>query len=179
MTPDLNPADDFKPDAETLADADSLDYKHCPVTDPSHQLQKKAGGVVGLVGGTFIGSVVAGPVGALIGAAIGGTVGTLAGKIGGELVDPSAEPEYWMKHHGDQAFVKPGSSYMDYEPAYRAGYNNYTPGESFQQAEPDLILYYDNHGGLAHLPWEEARPAAKAAWDRLTYIFPLEKMNHF
>lgn len=169
----------FVPDAETLADVESLDYKHCTLTDPAHKLQTRSGAVAGMVLGGAIGTVTAGPIGALIGGIVGGISGGIGGKVVGEMVDPSGEVEYWIAHHAAQSFVKNNSSYADYEPAYSTGYNNYTPGESFEQAEPDLIKYYQDHSGDYHLSWEEARPAAKAAWDRLALIFPLEKMNQY
>lgn len=165
----------FVPDEETLADAKSLDYKQITMIDPAHGLQTKAGGLAGAVAGAAIGTNVAGPVGTLIGAAVGALAGMAGGKIAGEMFDPSAESEYWMAHHGLQPFAPPGAEYADYEMAYRTGYNNYAPGETFEQAEDDLKRYYEDHGG--HFEWEKARPAARAAWDRMSYIFPLEKMN--
>ena len=176
MTDPENPdAVRFVPDEETLADAKSLDYKHITTIDPGHGLQTKAGAVAGTIAGAAIGTIVAGPMGTLIGAGIGALTGTAAGKIAGEMFDPSAEAEYWMAHHGLQPLAPEGADYADYEPAYRTGYNNYAPGETFDQAEDDLKRYYEDHGG--RLDWEKARPAARAAWDRMSYIFPLEKMN--
>ena len=167
----------FMPDAETLADAESLDYKHETLHDPAHKLQSRAGAVAGMIAGTAIGTVVAGPVGALIGAVTGGISGVIGGKVAGEMLDPSAESEYWMHHHAGQPFVDPEKDYADYEPAYRAGYNNFTPGATFEQAEEDIKRYYGENGGAGRLEWEEARPAAKAAWQRMEYIFRPEDMN--
>ena len=172
---DLNPEKNFVPDEETLADAQSLDYKNTTLTDPAHKLQSRAGGVAGAVAGGLVGTIVAGPVGALIGVVTGALTGTAAGKIAGEMFDTSAETEYWMAHHGQQPILPPGAEYSDYEPAYRTGYNNYTPGNTFEQAENDLIRYYNDHGG--HIAWELARPAARAAWQRLEYIYPLDSFN--
>ena len=179
MNSETSPDPSYVPDAETIADATSLDYKHRTTTDPAHHLQTKSGATIGAIVGAGIGTIVAGPLGAAIGAAVGVTAGALGGKIGGQMFDPSAEAEHWMKHHGSQNYVKPETTYADYEPAYRTGYNNFTPGESFEQAEADLRRYYEETGGQSRLAWEEAHPAIRAAWDRMSYIFPIEKQNQF
>jgi hypothetical protein len=167
----------FMPDAETLADAESLDYKHETLHDPAHKLQSRAGAVAGAIAGTALGTVVAGPIGALIGAVTGGISGGIGGKVAGEMLDPSAESEYWMKNHAQQPYADPARDYADYEPAYRAAYNNYTPGWAFEQAEEDIKRYYNENGGSGRLEWDEARPAAQAAWRRMEYIFRPEDMN--
>ena len=178
-TPKPESSQTFQPDAETLADAESLEYKHITTIDPAHKVQTGAGMIAGAVAGAGIGTLVAGPIGALVGAGVGAISGAAGGKIAGEMFDPSAEFEYWQTHHAGQPWVDPKHEYTDYEPAYRVGYDNYAPGVSFEQAEKDVEREYNQRGGQHRLPWEEARLAAKAAWERMSYIFPPEKMNRF
>ncbi|HEX8312198.1 MAG TPA: hypothetical protein VF614_12820 [Chthoniobacteraceae bacterium] len=130
----------------------------------SHPVGTGIGAAGGGASGAAIGSV-AGPVGTVIGAVVGAVAGGLAGKATAEAIDPSAEDAYWRENHGKQPF---GSrSYDEYQPAYRTGYMGFGKhqGRKFDEAETDLRSEYEASG--SRLGWDEARPAAHAAWSRL------------
>jgi hypothetical protein len=121
------------------------------------------GAATGAAVGTF-----AGPVGTGIGAAVGAVVGGLAGKGVAEKINPTAEEAYWREEHVRQPYSQ-GRSYDDFGPAYRAGYEGYAEygpaGASFEEREADLRKRYES--GYPKLSWENARPASRAAWERL------------
>jgi len=118
--------------------------------------------------------------GGLIGAAIGNTylgnfpgapmnIG-IAGLSGGESGVPHEharqdDESFWRENHPSQPFAI-GKSYETYECAYRAGYDSYARhhGRDFSEVESQIQAEYEKSELL--LPWEQARPAAKAAWDR-------------
>jgi len=128
--------------------------------------------------GAAIGTALGGPVGTAVGAVIGAVAGGLAGKGVAEAIDPTAEDAYWRENHGTQPFAR-DRSYDEYEPAYRAGYQgfseHYREGTRFEDAEPMLRKNYEsnlstkasNAGARAHLAWDDAKLATKAAWHRL------------
>ncbi len=134
----------------------------------SHPVGTAVGAVAGgAAAGAAVGTV-AGPVGTIAGAAVGAVIGGLAGKGVAEAIDPTAEDAYWREHHGQQSYAA-DRRYEDYQPAYRAGYEGYaewgTSGKSFDERESDIRSRYETSG--ASLDWETARPASRAAWDRL------------
>jgi uncharacterized protein (TIGR02271 family) len=122
------------------------------------------GGIAGAAAGTAIG----GPVGTVVGAIVGAVAGGAGGYAVGEAIDPAAEDAYWRENHYNQPFAKSGS-YDEYEQGYRTGYQGYgkyAPGRrTFDEAEPDLRNEYIQSG--RNLPWEKARDASRAAWNRV------------
>jgi hypothetical protein len=127
-------------------------------------------GVGAVAGGAAAGAAVgtvAGPVGTGIGAAIGAVVGGLAGKAAAEAIDPTAELGYWRDNYGSRDYVDPARKFDDYAPAYDYGVRRYQAGKSFDDLEPDLAGDWDNVRGNSDLEWNDARPAARDAWDRL------------
>ena len=122
-------------------------------------------------------AVAGGLIGGAMGAAyLGNFPGTspaigIAGMTGGLQTPPLAEQEqphdpdaYWRENHPSQPFAI-GKPYETYESAYRAGYSAYLhhQGESFGEAEASIRAEYEK--SELHLPWEQARPAALAAWE--------------
>jgi hypothetical protein len=90
---------------------------------------------------------------------------------GQELMKTKTEEEkHWREHHHKQPFVKPGHTYEHYAPAYRTGYEGFHkhPGKTFEEVEADLARDYEKHQPC--LPWEDAKDAAKVAWDRLAGV---------
>ncbi len=129
---------------------------------------------VGAGGGAAIGAAVgsaAGPVGVVVGAAVGGVMGGLAGKGVGELVNPTAEDEYWAIVHAEQPFARPDLRLEDYQPAYRIGYLGASrflkDRRSFDEVESQLASEYAQTKGNSALVWEQAKLPARAAWDRI------------
>ena len=128
-------------------------------------------GLGAAAGGAATGAVVgtmAGPIGTAVGAAAGAVVGGLAGKAIAEAVDPTAEEAYWREHHAHQEFTQ-GRPYDDFRDAYRAGFLGFAElggtGTRFEDREAELRRQYEeNYPGMS---WENARPASRAAWQRL------------
>jgi hypothetical protein len=83
---------------------------------------------------------------------------------------PKTEESHWREHHHKQPFVKPGHTYEDYAPAYRVGYEGFhnSPDKTFEEIEADLATKYQKHHTT--LPWEDAKDAARAAWDKLAGV---------
>lgn len=118
-----------------------------------------------------IAAAVAGPVG-LAAAAVGGAIiGGYMGKAAGELMDPTSEEAFWRAEHPRQPYGGQ-TNFQDYALAYRTGYEGYVgsanqgkPERSFDEAEADLRARYEAGGPT--IPWEQARTASRAAWDRV------------
>jgi len=130
------------------------------------------GAVVGGVsGGMAAGAAVGGmtgPVGAAVGAAVGAVAGALAGKI--VKVDEAAEVTYWRDNYSNRPYVVTGSSYDDYGPAYLHGIDAYSryPDRTFDEIEPELSRDWRTARGHSSLDWENAKPATRDAWQRLS-----------
>jgi hypothetical protein len=119
----------------------------------------------GLVG-TIAGVVLGGPVGGVLGAIAGSVAGGLAGKSAGEAASYDDEESYWRVNHRSEDFG--GGNYDGYAPAYHAGYEGFVKyGEktaSFEEVEPQIRADYDQQKPT--MPWQEARGASLAAWER-------------
>jgi hypothetical protein len=142
----------------------------------AHPVGVGAGAAAGGATGAAVGAV-GGPVGSVVGAVIGAVAGGLAGKGVAEAIDPTAEDAYWRDNHPKQTFSQ-GRGYDDYAPAYRTGYEGYathSAGASrWEDAEPLLRKDYETRlttaptaGQRAHLAWDDAKHATKAAWHRV------------
>ena len=102
----------------------------------------------------------------IAGGAIGDIVGRLVGKGIAEKIEPTREDAYWRENHSRQGWAK-GRRFEDFQPAYRNGYEGYAKyGEAgtFEEREAELRRQYE--GTQAALPWDEVRPASRAAWTR-------------
>ena len=128
---------------------------------------------VGTAGGGLTGAAIGGAVGGPIGAAIGAIVGGIAGAAGGhevaEAVNPTVEDAYWRENHGSQSYATGDSTYDHYAPAYRTGYEGAGKhaGKAFEDVENDLAADFHKAGAQAEMTWDRAKPAARAAWDRV------------
>ncbi len=82
-------------------------------------------------------------------------------------MNPKDEEKHWREQHDKQPFVKPGQTYEHWAPAYRTGYEGFhkNPGKKFSEIETELEADYAKQRAV--LPWDEARDAAKVAWDRI------------
>lgn len=155
-----------------MTNSDKTDLNRDPITgEPgSHPV---ATGVGALAGGAAVGAVVgtmAGPLGTAIGAAVGAVVGGLGGHAVGEKLDPTNEHAYWRDNFGQHDHVQDGREFADYDPAYRAGIDAAVRHEgqphTWAELENDLAEDWARYRGDSRLNWEEASPAARAAWDR-------------
>jgi hypothetical protein len=131
-----------------------------------------AGGAVGgIAGGAMAGAAaggLGGPAGAAIGAAVGAVAGALGGKAIADSVDPEAEDAYWKSNYSSRSYVGDGSSYDDYQPAYRMGYERYPEfhGRDWNDIEPEFERHWDTSRGNSRLSWPEAKHATRDAWQR-------------
>ena len=128
-----------------------------------------AGGVSGgLAAGAAVGGMT-GPVGAAVGAAVGAVAGALAGKM--LRVDEAAEVAYWRDNYSTRPYAATGASYDDYGPAYLHGIDAYSryPDRTFEEIVPELSRDWRSARGHSSLEWEDARPATRDAWQRLSH----------
>ena len=128
-------------------------------------------GAAGLAG-AGIGAVLGGPVGAVIGTVIGAALGAEAGHAIAEKVDPAAEHAYWNEHHHRQPYAETDTFYQfeQYQFAYRIGvegYKQFGHGKKFDEVVQLLKEYYVQHSSPEDVPWEKARPAVEAAYERV------------
>lgn len=119
-----------------------------------------AGGFIGAaVGASFLGTFPGAPVGI-------GIAGLTAGENvpADQKLNASDQESYWRENHASQSFAI-GKSYETYESAYRLGYEGYLhhPGKAFEDVEDKIRSDYESKG--PHLPWAQAREAARAAWN--------------
>lgn len=131
------------------------------------------GGVIGgVVAGAAIGTV-AGPLGTLAGAAagaaIGGITGGLAGKAVAEDIDPTIEHGFWRATYIARPYVRKGSGYEEYAPAYQYGWESrvYYHDRTFEDIEAKLAQDWPKHKGQSTLAWEHAKSAAHDSWQRV------------
>jgi len=151
-------------------DIESKDANRDPLTGApgSHPFGTGLGAAAGgMATGAAIGTV-AGPVGTLAGAAAGAVVGGLMGKAAAEAIDPTVEEAYWKENYVREPYYQKGVGYDNYAPAYRTGYEGRSKyaGRKFEDVERDLEQNYAQAKGDSSLRWDQARPAAHAAWHR-------------
>ncbi|MEG4283215.1 hypothetical protein QUB68_08810 [Microcoleus sp. A006_D1] len=126
--------------------------------------------------GAAIGGAIGGPVGAVVGAVVGAFSGGLAGKGVAEAIDPTVEDAYWQNNHSSRSYADTSTTYEDYQPAYRTGYEGYSryggTGKSFNEIENDLQRDYETNRGKSNVTWEKAKHATRDAWDRVERAVP-------
>jgi len=123
-----------------------------------------AGAAAGALGG-----LAAGPVGAAVGAVAGAVAGGYAGKAVAESIDPTVEDTYWRQHYSTRPYYQAGTTYDEYRPAYRYGWesrSHYTD-RSFEDVEPELERGWTGVRSGSKLDWARARSATREAWDRI------------
>ena len=131
-----------------------------------------AGGAAGIgaavAAGAAAGSVV-GPVGTAVGAAVGAVAGGLIGKGVAESVNPTAEHEYWQGNFAKRPYVKAGSKYDEYGPAYQYGWESRDKyaDKDFDDVDADMARDWDIAKGTSKLDWENAKAASRDAWERV------------
>ena len=129
-----------------------------------------AGIAFGAAGGAIAGGVagsLAGPAGTVIGALAGAAAGAVVGKAVG-AGGWAAHEDYWRDHYRSQPFYRPEYDYGDYESAFRLGHDRPPLSRVWDEAhEADLAAEWERTKGTSRLTWEEARLAARAAWERL------------
>ena len=106
-------------------------------------------------------------VGAVIGAVVGGATGAVAGQQIARHIDPKVEDDYWRANHGTQPYAS-GSSYDEYQPAYRYGYTLATDdryrGRPWNEIEPEARKAWNNQNQNT---WEDFKDAVQYSWDKV------------
>jgi len=152
---------------------DSRDANRDPITGApgSHPVGTGVGAIAGGVAAGAAAGTVVGPVGTLIGAAAGAIMGGLTGKVAAEAIDPTVEDAFWSDQYGHEPYYSKDRTYTDYAPAYRAGYEAHGrhAGRSFDDVEDEIRASYEQSRGSSKLDWTTARPATRAAWDRVAH----------
>ncbi len=135
---------------------------------PSHPIAATigalaAGGATGAVVGTA-----AGPVGTAVGAVVGAIAGALGGDAVASAVDQASESGHWRETHASRPYVATDTTYDDYSPAYLMGegVRKRYPAEHFDSLDEKLAAEWVAVRRESRLDWNQARPAAREAWER-------------
>lgn len=157
-------------DETSKESADSSNPEPVTGTPGSHPVATGLGTAGGGLTGAAIGAAIGGPVGAAVGAVVGGVAGAYSGRGIAEAINPTHEETFWREKHSEQEWASEGHSYDQYAAAYRTGYEGAVKyaGRRYEQVETDLALDYHKQDPGSALPWDRARPAVKAAWQRVS-----------
>lgn len=151
-----------------MADEKSMNLD--PITDApgAHPVGTGVGAALGGAAAGAAAGAIGGPAGALVGAVVGAVAGGLGGKAVAESVNPTAEEAYWSDNYTREPYYEAGRPYDDYAPAYRHGLQGRTGYQgNFEDAESRLASDWESSRGNSSLTWPQARPASRAAWDRV------------
>lgn len=163
----MNPSDPSSLDPST----DTSELERSPRSlPPSTGPSIAGGGTLGAVAGAAVAAGF-GPPGLAVGAIVGAVTGSLAGKGLAESTTPTDEAQYWLSEHDKQPWAK-GRPYEVFVDAYKVGYQGWgrsRTSRNFANNEARLRREYEEKTGPESLPWEEARVAAEAAWNRLAH----------
>jgi len=140
-----------------------------PLSDApgAHPVGTGIGAAGGAVTGAAFGAM-GGPIGAAVGGVAGAVVGGLAGKGAAEAVNPTVEDAYWRDAYQSEPYYVAGRSYEEYRPAYELGWNAAAARRDadFDAFDAEWEREWTTRRGASHLDWDQARPAARAAWAR-------------
>jgi len=154
---------------KVVANEEDLNRDPITGTPGAHPLGTGAGATSGGVAGAAVGTAVGGPIGGVIGAAVGAVAGGLAGKSAAEAVNPTDEELFWRETYVRERYYVKGRTYEYYAPGFRAGWEGRVrhDGRTFEEAEPELKAGYNLTKSELDPGWQDVRPAARAAWDRV------------
>jgi uncharacterized protein (TIGR02284 family) len=80
---------------------------------------------------------------------------------------PSSEIEYWREAYSREPYYESGRNFEDYSPACELGWVSYSAyGGEFEAADRVMANDWEVRKGVSTLSWDEARPAARAGWQR-------------
>src|SRR2546427_137923 len=85
-----------------------------------------------------------------------------------EAVNPTVEDAYWRDAYQSEPYYVAGRSYEEYRPAYELGWNAAAARRDadFDAFDAEWERVWTTRRGASHLDWDQARPAARAAWAR-------------
>jgi phage tail tape-measure protein len=135
----------------------------------SHPLGTGAGSAGTAAVGAAIGAVVGGPVGFAVGGAIGAVAGGVAGHEVAEKVNPTVEDSYWRDNYSKRPYAHADRDYKFYQPAYKYGWESRAnlKDAKWDDVESQLDAGWMMRRGESTLEWNDARPAAQDAWNRI------------
>ena len=135
----------------------------------AHPVGVGAGSAGAGAAGAAIGGIMGGPIGAVVGAAIGAVAGGLGGKAAAETVNPTVEDSFWRDNYITRPYAQEDKTYDHYQPAYKYGWESRMMhgGKRWTDVESDLERKWNSARGGSNLGWNDAKPAARDAWDRL------------
>lgn len=138
-----------------------------------HSIGEGTGAGAGAIAGAVIGSA-AGPIGTVVGAVAGAIGGSKAGGAIAEAVNPTAYNEHFQKSYNSASYYKADSTWNDYEPAYKYGYDQYGTyaGKKFEDVENDLARGWDSTKANSNLAWNDAKGAVKDGWHYIERAMP-------
>lgn len=157
--------------------ADFHDANRDPLTNEpgAHPVGTGVGAALGGAAAGAAAGAFGGPVGAAVGGVAGAVAGGLAGKAAGEAVNPTNEDAYWRENYQREPYFVGGRTYDEYRPAYELGWSSVGRYEGdYDAIEPRLADDWRARHGDAGLAWTDARPAARAAYERAYNSRPLE-----
>jgi hypothetical protein len=137
----------------------------------SHPIGTGVGAAGGGATGAAIGGAVGGPVGAVVGGVAGAVAGGAAGHAVAEGLDPTVEDDYWRRTYSTRPYYRAGSTYEEYEPAYRYGWESASRpdyrGREFDEVESDLERGWEKAKGKTREGWRDVKAATRDAWNRV------------
>ena len=93
--------------------------------------------------------------------------GGAIGKGTAKIVNPKDEDLHWRDAYRNRPYYDSALAYDDYQPAYELGYRtraSLPEGTSERRLSQDWAMAK----GESRLTWEQAKLAARDAWDRAT-----------
>jgi hypothetical protein len=85
-------------------------------------------------------------------------------------VDAANEELYWREHFAGEPYYDAAFALEDYLPALRTGWEGRARHgrRRFEDVEQDLQTEFHRNRGQSRLPWDQARDAVRAAFERAT-----------
>ena len=138
-----------------------------------HSIGEGTGAVAGAIAGGAAGSA-AGPVGTVVGAIVGGALGAKGGGALAEAVNPTEYTDHFKKNYTSAPYYASGSTWNDYEPAYKYSYDTYSQyqGRKFEEVESELERNWENTKADSRLAWNEAKGAVRDGWHHIERAMP-------
>ncbi len=138
---------------------------------PAHRVGTAIGAVSAGVAGAAAGAAMGGPVGAVVGAAAGATAGAVAGNSFVSEFDADEEATYWSNQYQLRPYYRSGTTFADYEPAYRFGWETAQRPEfgrrKFEDIEEELAAEWRRERSAVAGDWKTYRDAVRDAWQRI------------
>lgn len=134
--------------------------------DLDQKLISEGGTATGSVVGGMLGAWLAGPVGVLLGMGAGSAAGTKLGQKLTEKVRQASTLSHFEKIFQQMPYYVPEMEWMDYEPAYRYALDQYPDFKGCMVREVEEMLEdgWEQHSGLSHLTWPQARRVVEHVW---------------